>query len=446
MNERDIREFFQSVRRAARQVTLYPPGHPLTDEALRGLEKTTEDLIGGTGEAVVSIIDDAFYLNRSLLPHASLEYNGLMRDMQGRGVESVTLIGPVSPADLADLATFISGISDDLPADGTVRLNERPLSRKDLDDSEMSGLRRSYTASLDVMRSVANAAESGNEFELGGVSWAVEGIMEASLGQAGASLLLATVKSHDEYTFYHSVNVAILAIAIGRIVGIDEELLRPIGAGALLHDIGKINISAEVLHYPGRLSPEQWETIKLHPQEGAQSIMASSGEGQEIPAMIAFEHHMRVDGTGYPSLSRQASPHLFTRLVTVADTYDAITSRRSYRRADTPSRALGILLEGAGSAFDPDIVRAFISMMGLYPPGSILQLRAGELVMVTHHHDGEPTRPAGVIVKDAWGAAVDPVPHPIDPEAIVEHVLPARAGIDPAALLEQVGVETSLPV
>ena len=440
MNEHDIREFLQALRRSIRHTKLYPPEHPLNDDAQRALERAAETIVGTVGEAVITVIDDTLYLNRALLPHSSLEFNGLMREMQLRGIDSITLIGPVSRADLADLAAFAAAVSDDLPAEGTVRLNERPLSRNDLDDGELSGLRRSYTASLDVLRSVTAAIQTGSDFELSGVAWAVEGILEASLGQASASLLLATVKSHDEYTFYHSVNVCILSVAIGRLVGIDEELLRPIGAGALLHDIGKTNISRDVLHHPGRLTPEMWEIIKLHPQEGAQSILASSGEGQEIPAMITFEHHMRYDGQGYPATSAERRPHLFTRLVTVADTYDAITSRRSYRRADTPVRALGVLLEGAGSAFDPDLARAFIALMGLYPPGTLLQLRGGELVMVTGYDPERTDWPQGVIVKDAWGAAVEPEPWPIDPDANVDQVLPARADIEPASLLEQVGI------
>jgi hypothetical protein len=103
-----------------------------------------------------------------------------------------------------------------------------------------------------------------------------------------------------------------------------------------------------------------------------------------------------------------------------------------------------VLLEGVGGAFDPDIVRAFIALMGIYPPGSLLQLQTGELVMVTGYAEEGSDWPRGVIVKDSWGALVDPEPWSIDPDLVVDQLLPSRAGIEPASLLEQVGVVTAL--
>ena len=168
---------------------------------------------------------DAFYLGTELLGHASLEFNGTLREMQDRGIDSITMIRPVSPDDLAELVAFISGQSDDVPAGSTIRLNERPLSYDDLRSSDTAMLRRSYTGSLDVLRSIGMAVRQEGEFGLGGVAVAVENLLKASLEQPGASLLLATVKSHDEYTFYHSVNTCILSLAMGRLVGLDKDQL-----------------------------------------------------------------------------------------------------------------------------------------------------------------------------------------------------------------------------
>ena len=117
MNELEVRRFLGALRRAVRQVRLYPDGHPLTDEAITAAETAADRIIGADGEAALSIMDDAFYLNRSLLPHSSLEYNGLLREMQQRGIESITLLSVVSRQDLTDLAAFIAGTTGDLPAD-----------------------------------------------------------------------------------------------------------------------------------------------------------------------------------------------------------------------------------------------------------------------------------------------------------------------------------------
>ena len=444
MIEAPVRNFLRALRRAIRQVRLYPAGHPLTEEAIKDSGRAVEELTEFEGEIVITLHEDAFYLNRSLLPHTSLEFNGLLREMQDRAIDSVTVIRPVSREDMYDLANFIAGEGDDLPAGGTVRLNERSVGFSELEVSPMSKLRRSYAGSLDALRAISGSLATDSGFELGRVVSAVEGIFEHSISHSGAALLLSTVKSHDEYTFYHSVNTCILSLAMGRLVGLEKEQLLPIGVGALLHDIGKVAVSARVLQSPGRLNEEQWKEIQLHPQEGAQAIMAAAGVGHEISATIAFEHHARFDGKGYPTVTRAGKPHVFSRLVSVADTYDAVTTRRSYRRAETPNRALNVLLNGAGSNYDPDLVTGFIQMMGVYPPGSILVLSGGETVMVTRQLDDGDRKLQGVMVKSATGELIEPEPVVLDTAAVVDQILPDRAGIDPAALLERIGVQDSL--
>jgi HD-GYP domain-containing protein (c-di-GMP phosphodiesterase class II) len=301
MNVRQAEGLLTALRRAIRHIALYPQGHPLVRDALVAGAEAADD-VAADGEAVLTLLDDAFYLGTELLGHASLEFNGMLREMQERGIDSITMIRPVAADDLAELVAFIAGESDDVPAGSTIRLNERPLSYEDLRKSDTAGLRRSYTGSLEVLRSIGMAVRSEGEFGLGGVAVAVENLLKASLEQPGASLLLATVKSHDEYTFYHSVNTCILSLAMGRLVGLDEDQLRLLGMGALLHDIGKVGVAPSVLRNPGRLVSTDWDQIKLHPQEGAQSILAASGAGQELAAAIALEHHARFDGSGYPKL------------------------------------------------------------------------------------------------------------------------------------------------
>lgn len=439
MSDAAAREFLTGLRRAVRHVTLYPRDHPVIEEALRGATAAAESL-ARRGEEVLSIYDDAFYLGTDALPHTSLEFNGLLREMEARGIESMSFHSPVSPADVADLAAFVAGMSGEVPAEGTLALNERPFTPADLESGgALSGLRRSYARSLDVLRAIGSAVRSEQEFDLSGVTWAVENLMEQTLAQPAASLLLATVKSHDEYTFYHSVNVAMLSLALGRLVELDERQLTLLGVGALLHDIGKVGVSVSVLQHPGRLSPEQWAEIKLHPQEGAQMILAAAAPGQEVAAVVAFEHHARFDGTGYPVMDERGEMHFYSRVAATADTYDAITTRRAYRRAETPNRALHVLLKGAGTHYDPDFVRAFIRMVGVFPPGSLLELGTGDVAMVTHH-EGGPGGTRGVVVRTAGGEMLE-APQPIDLEGrdVVEQLLPDEVGIDPASLLEAIG-------
>ncbi|MBT8207333.1 MAG: HD domain-containing protein, partial [Acidimicrobiia bacterium] len=327
----------------------------------------------------------------------------------------------------------------DLPAGGSIRFNDAGVTTTNLVESPVAGLRSSYGGALDAVRSATGSLADGASIEMATVARSVEGIVDSSVQQSGAALLLATVKSHDEYTYFHSVNVCIMAIALGRLLGLEKSALVPIGVGSLLHDIGKIAVSAKVLQHPGRLDDAMWKEIQLHPQEGAQAILAAGGPGHELAATIAFEHHARFDGSGYPAVARRARPHLFSRLVAVSDTYDAITTRRSYRRAETPNRALSVLLGHIGGSYDPDLVRAFIKMMGVYPPGSVLELQSGVTVLVTHMEEEQEIEAHAVIVKGSDGVALSsPEPVTVRLEDVVAQVLPEVAGVDPAALLEKI--------
>jgi len=443
--ERRVSGFLASLRRLSRQVGLYPEGHPSTQEALERLSVATAEFLDGQDEAVLTIHQDAFFRDRVVVPHASLEFRGLLQELQQRGVGSITMVAPISPADLYDLAAFVGGAGDDLPADGTLILNEPMAVDPDLEPTPASRLRASYGTALDAVRLAGSSMMVRGAFELGAVVEAVQGLFEHALNHPGAALLLSTVKSHDEYTFFHSVNVCILSLALGQMVGVDRDILIPAGVGAALHDIGKVAVSPATLNYPGRLDAEQWKELTIHPQEGALAILAAGGAGSEIAATVAFEHHARYDGTGYPDVGRRRRPHIYSRLVQVVDTYDAITSRRSYRRAESPSRALQVLVGGAASAWDPEIVRLFIRMMGIYPPGSVLRTTRGEVVVVVARVE-EPGAPLpSVIVLDPSGVHLeDPQPTLLPMAEVAEQVLPQDVGVEPAALLELVG--ESLPV
>lgn len=441
MSEAAVKSTLSALRGAVNQLGLYPAEHPAVEEAVALTAKVADILVGGHDEVVLSVIGDSLYLGRTLLPHTSLEFHGFIRELQAAGIDSMTLAGHISTGDVVDLACLVAGRKGDVPAEGTIRLNTSPFTVSELQaGAQMSGLRTSYARSLDVLRGIGMAVGLGQDFDLSGASLVVGQLLEQTLSQPGASVLLSTMKSHDEYTFYHSVNVCILSITLGRSIGMDEDALGLMALGALLHDIGKLRVDAAILQYPGRLNPAQWAEIKLHPQEGALAILAAADAGQEVAAVVALEHHGRFDGAGYPPSSGSREQHLFSRVVTAVDVYDALTTRRSYRRAESPHQAINVLRQGAGSHFDPDVVRALLSLVGEYPPGSMLRLEDGRVVLVTASRPNEP--PEAVAVTDSNGRLLEtPQPLRLEVEVIVEIVMPESVGIDPASMLEQVTVE-----
>ncbi len=437
-DESNLHRFLQGLRRTINAVALYPLEHPLIQESLAAMAGAIDLAVPESGELILTIRDEGLYQDGHLLPYASLEFSGFVRELQARDISSLTFRHPVADSDLLELAAFVSQKSGDLPAGGTILLNEDHLTAS---DDGLSPLRRSYAGSLEALRRSSDWLAHEGAFDLNPVMTAVEDLVDRSLAETKAALLLSTVKSHDEYTFYHSVNSSILTLALGKILGLTAAELVPIGTGALLHDIGKVTLSKKILNHPGRLDADGWREVQRHPQEGAQAILSAAGQGHEISATIALEHHARFDGTGYPSDRRQ--PHVVSSLVSLVDVYDALTARRRYRRAETPNRALEHLLAGMGTAFHPDLVRAFIKLMGVYPPGSILRLEDGTVVVVTTP-GGDPGKATGVLVVTAEGERIAPEPITFPTDDVSMQLLPDRVGIDPSALLEADGVEDQL--
>lgn len=438
MNEARVQEFLKRLQAVMSQLNLYPDNHPNSEAALRAGCGAAVELSENADDVVLGLKGYAFFLNGELLAYTSLMYANLYQDLSGRGVETVTLAGAIDADEYRDFVRFVGGHSDDFSTGGSIRVNESRLVEGD-DNSAFSDLRFSYSGVVGTLRNLDHRIAREGTFEMGPVMRAVEELIDQSLNSNGAALLLSTVKSHDEYTFYHSVNTCLMAVATGQYLGLTQKDLVPIGAGAMLHDIGKVAISPQILNYPGRLDRDQWKEVIIHPQEGAQAIIAAGGPGHEIAATIALEHHTRFDGLGYPRLGAERVPHLASRLVAVSDVYDAITTRRSYRRAETPHRALQILLQGAGGSFDPDIVKSFISLMGIFPPGSVLRLLTGELIVISHH-TGQAEQLEGVMVRTAAGEDIEPEPVKIRADQIGQQILAESVGIEPAALLERAGV------
>lgn len=440
MNESAVQSFLKGLQAAVGQVHLYPVSHPNSQAALsRGVRMAGE--LSGDEESTLTLRGYAFYLNGTLLAYTSLMFARLYQDLSDRGVESITLSGPPNQDDYVQLVRFLAGSQEAFSSNGSIRINEARLASSE-DDSAFSNLRFSYTGVVGTLRNLDHRVARDGIFEMAPVMEAVDQLIHSALGSSDASLLLSTVKSHDEYTFYHSVNTCLMAVATGHYLGLTHRDLVPIGVGAILHDIGKVAISPQVLNYPGRLSRDQWKEITVHPQEGAQAILNAGGS--EVAATIALEHHARFDGLGYPSMARMKTPALVSRLVAVADVYDAVTTRRAYRRAETPHRALQILLQGAGGAFDPDMVKSFISLMGIFPPGSVLRLLTGELVVISHTGEYDSDVLQGVLVRDPNGVDVDPDPLEFTLDKIAQQVLAESVGVEPAALLEKAGVAERL--
>jgi putative nucleotidyltransferase with HDIG domain len=190
----------------------------------------------------------------------------------------------------------------------------------------------------------------------------VRSLSVAMHGDRRILLPLLQLKEFDQYTTTHSLNVSVLSMGLAESMGCGPAEVRAFGVAGLLHDVGKVRIPLEVLTKPGTLTPEERRLMKQHPADGARIILQSE-ENLDLAAVVAYEHHVMLDGGGYPSLHYPRSCTLASRLVHVCDVYDALCTRRPYREAWPPERAAGYLEQRAGFEFDPDLVAAFMRLL-----------------------------------------------------------------------------------
>jgi putative nucleotidyltransferase with HDIG domain len=196
---------------------------------------------------------------------------------------------------------------------------------------------------------------------------------------------MTTIKNYDEYTFNHSVNVSIYSLAMGKQLGFPKKTLTELGITALLHDIGKSKIPREVLNKPASLDEEEWGLMKKHPLMGVEIVLNLKQLGEINPRMVIgiFDHHLKSDLSGYPKLFRKKEVSLFGRIIQIADSYDAMTTPRIYKKTPyTPEQALAILLRERTVHFDPLLLKIFIGLVGIYPIGSLVLLNTRELGIV----------------------------------------------------------------
>ncbi|OGP73323.1 MAG: hypothetical protein A2V86_16445 [Deltaproteobacteria bacterium RBG_16_49_23] len=196
---------------------------------------------------------------------------------------------------------------------------------------------------------------------------------------------MTTIKNYDEYTFNHSVNVAIYSLAMGRRLGFSRGILSELGITAMLHDIGKSKIPLDVLNKPGALSDEEWGQMKKHPLAGVEIVLNLKQLGEVNTKMVIgiFDHHLKNDLSGYPKLFRKKRVSLFGRIIQIVDAYDAMTTPRIYKKVPyTPEQALAVMLKERDVHFDSVLLKMFIGLVGVYPIGSLVLLDTHEMGIV----------------------------------------------------------------
>ena len=322
---------------------------------------------------------------------------------------------------------------------GRISLDERV----DTSAADVATIRRLYIDAVGVAHTLWDLTMSEGQPDPGEARALVDNLAQAVAQNRTALVALTALKEYDNYTFTHMVNVSILTMAQARALSVEGDLLREFGLAALMHDIGKVRTPIEVLHKPDKLSDTEFAVMRMHVVDGAE-ILRRTPDMPALAPVVAFEHHLRLDGTGYPIGVTRSRLNLGTMLCSIADVYDAMRSQRAYQESFPTDRILSVLKRNDGRQFDQHLVRRFSQLMGIYPPGNMVRLDTGEVAVVLRIYAPDPYRPR---VRVVVGGDGEKLARPRDvnlwehsetaagPRAILSPVDPSALGIDPLTYL-----------
>ena len=370
-------------------------------------------------EITLLVVADYLYLNGVRLKATTAvlgAYHSLMADFDRRQVGGVRILHGVGEAEIERffqifLAAEDPALAERLPetiAEAAVtNIVVVPEAELDADDiateldekpthaTEQKKAKKVFWRAVLGARKIVLRAHATGRPDLRHAKRVVQPIVDNILKHEYSIVGLTALKEHDEYTYAHCVNVAVLSISMGQMLRLPRQALADLGVAGLLHDLGKMSIPGEVLRKPGRLTDEEWVQMRRHPIEGAMSIARMPGLSTVmLDAMRScLEHHMNFDRTGYPVVDSDWGQATMSRIVAMADCFDAMTAHRAYGRPRTPFESLQLLLGPTRVNFDPAVLWALVRTVGLYPAGTVIQTVSGHLVMSTSPNSADVAHP-----------------------------------------------------
>jgi len=447
-------QFEDLIRRlgaAARAAELYAPNHPIVQRTAGGLHTAVVDALGQSPTLIVGFLEDDVVVNDFRLANGSANMAGLLRDMRDRHIEKITFARGVEASDIRALVdefadrTARTAVGDRLNARGVRRIGVAKVAVDDVDDSEvgLQAARQMYSTAVSSAENIWAAAKAGEDPDPSEARGIIDSLSRLVYQDKTSLLALTAMKRHDNYTFTHMVNVAALSMAMARSLNLEGALLREFGFAALMHDIGKVKTPLEILNKPDKLTEEEFKVMKQHVVEGAH-ILRRTPETPALAPVVAFEHHLKQDLSGYPENVGSRTLNLCTMVVSVVDVFDALRSNRAYREGLATDRIRHIMAQQEGTAFNRTLLRRFVNLMGLFPVGTLVKLNTEEVGVVTQTHPDDPFRPQVKLVLNRKG---DKLETPLltntwerdargeFPRAVVEAVDGQKVGIDPLGYL-----------
>ncbi|MBU0544139.1 MAG: HD domain-containing protein [Proteobacteria bacterium] len=369
MISRVLTQFAAAIQNAG----IYPDDHPQVLSYVQESYRLLEELLKMKREISILLIGDSLMVDKRPLTITSTGETAFVRILESHSIERMTFINGLS---LAQLEEFIRNLSSEtvLAVRSTQHIKIGKLEVKDKDELDSESDDDSHHEISTIHDMLADASEekinniyrnliAGEKINVEDTDEVVRNFMNNIQKESNPLRLLAETKSDDEYTFTHTANVGILTLFFAEHLGFKGSYLNNIGVAALLHDVGKVKTPDEILSKKGPLTPDERTKMEMHALDGALNLMEQTNI-TNLAVLVAMEHHMKYDGTGYPKIKGKKVPHIVSQIVSVADVYDAMRTIRPYRPEPIPlDRIINILMSGSGTAFNPYLVERFLNLV-----------------------------------------------------------------------------------
>ncbi len=407
------------------QARVYPSGHHFIEKLYDDIHKNLISIIKGKKRIIFRVIDGSiYYMNfRMNINKRDDKRLNLFREVINKmAIGEIEITMDIRKDEIkAFIDISLAALKRDTSVDlrskwnriRNIKIRNGDRIKTGIDLSSVSALssetklKRGYTEGNTISGDIGDVLTRLKKLETSQTRKAGKRILELVMGYNQnyyAIFLLKSLKSYDFYTFNHSVNVAVISTALASRLGYSDDETSEIGLAGLMHDVGKLHIPREILHKAGKLTPSEWQYVKRHPIDGAK-ILREEGSSSCVER-VAYEHHIGYNMQGYPNVRKNQKIHDASYVIQIADTYDALTTKRTYRKQLNPFEAVRFMQEMRGNKYHPHFIDIFMTVLGNLPIGSLVQLDSEETAIVVDTDDGMDNLPSVRVIRDSNGFTV----------------------------------------
>lgn len=439
MNGIDRDAILKNINGALKSKRLYPPGHPAIAAPLNKIQQMLMEYFKAKGNVVIAVVNEALVFEEDMVPEADKLYPDILQYMKDKNVDAIIFEKGLNQKELSNLFDILAGSNNLQGKELQKELHAQSITHitlKSIPTGKKSIL-EIYNGAVDVVKNVMGDVRMGKLPKSEPVNTIIEEMTETVFSDQNAIIGLTMIKNYDNYLYNHSVNVSIMSLALGRAMGLSKEELHAVGVASLLHDIGKTGVAEDIIRKPGGLSSEEWEKVKQHPLLGSNITKRMDGMDELISRLI-YEHHIKFDHSGYPQTANTLHP--LSQIISISDAYDALTTLRVYQQPHNPVEAIKVMNNFSGRHFNPETLKAFINMIGVYPVGTMVRLSTNEIGVVTKVNTTEADMPVVKILYDANGVQTAPVEEDLSAtkqKTVIATVNPATTMTDLGSFFEK---------